>query len=87
MGEKTPSQPVRLQIAASSAVTLYSRCTSSNVMPPARLPTTTVTGKRVPRMSGLPWQMAGSMTAVRRGDGDSDDSDLAGLVEFGFPQR
>jgi hypothetical protein len=46
----------------SSAVTSYSRCTSSNVMPPARLPTTTVTGKRVPRMTGLPWQMAGSMT-------------------------
>ena len=30
----------------SSAVTSYSCCTSSNVMPPARLPTTTVTGTR-----------------------------------------
>ena len=29
---------------------------------PARLPTTTVTGTRVPRMTGLPSQMAGSMT-------------------------
>jgi hypothetical protein len=25
--------------------------------------------------------------AVRGGHGDSDDSDLAGLVEFGIPQR
>jgi hypothetical protein len=31
-------------------------CHDEIVMPPARLPTTTVTGSRVPRMMGLPWQ-------------------------------
>jgi len=30
-------------------------------MPPARLPTTIETGVRVPRMIGLPWQIAGSI--------------------------
>src|ERR1022692_4666382 len=46
----------------SSAVMSYSRWTSSNFMPPARLPTTTVIGTRVPRIPGFPCQMAGSIT-------------------------
>ena len=40
----------------------YSRCTSSKVIPPARLPTTMETGSRVPRITGLPWQTFGSIT-------------------------
>src|SRR5215471_4833657 len=46
----------------SSAERSYSRSTSSNVMPPARLPTTKVTGTREPRITGFPWQMDGSRT-------------------------
>jgi hypothetical protein len=46
----------------SSAVMSYSRWTSSNVMPPARLPTTTVIGTRLPRIPGFPCQMAASIT-------------------------
>src|SRR6187200_154621 len=34
----------------------------SNVSPPASASSTTVTGVRVPRITGFPWQIFGSMT-------------------------
>ena len=56
------SSPANFNAARmSSLVWSYSRCTSSKPMPPARLPTTMDTGVRVPRITGLSRQIAGSM--------------------------
>src|SRR5260370_13410193 len=46
----------------SSAVISKSLCSVSKLSPPARALSITVTGVRVPRIIGLPWQILGSIT-------------------------
>src|SRR5207247_9030067 len=51
-----------MQARMSSALMRYSFWRVSKLSPPAKWFRMTVTGVRVPRITGLPWQMFGSMT-------------------------